>query len=375
MTQDKLFTTTKEPLIDYSWCKEVDRLLEWLSNKNPSSKAFCFDLIMSAAYLDAAQNFENILEQCTSLKDGFNAHLGFINLCSPCYTLNKWQYQKALKPKSGLLGKITSELILRFILKTSDDIQDIFVIGGTEYADALIKYKNGNNILGEVKSAPLLTYPFVFKVPENCLKGNHQEIDISRTQFSECESGLYVHGLGVISLGKPKEYLWPFKGLVDFIIDNNNYSLFKLFENQWIESRKAYKNKNRNDRLYYLVNASGQPPNVARTEYNWPKSESVSDGKTSAGMDRTDDIKKGIYQTLKIGTLLENSELYKNYKTALISNLPAYRHDDDYITPFIDILWAYSGSFIQNTDNNFLIKKSDLRKIVDFVITLDNTEI
>jgi hypothetical protein len=375
MDQEKIFTTTKEPLIDYTWCKEIDRLLDWLKNKNSSSKAFCFDLLMSAAYLDATQNFESVLENCTSLQNGFNAHLGFINLCSPCYTLNKWQYQKALKPKSGLLGKITSELVLRFILKTYDNIQNVFVIGGTEYADALIKLKNGESILGEVKSAPLLTYPFIFKIPDICIKGHHKEVEISRSQFSECESGLYVHGLGIIPLGKPKEELWPFKGLVDFIIDENNNNLLQIFENQWIEARKVYKEKDRKNKIYYLTNACGQPPNIAKSEYKWPKSESISDGKTSAGLDRTDDIKKGIYQTLKIGSILEKNNLYKNYKTALISNLPAYRHGDDYINPFLDVLWAYSDNFIQSTDNEFLIKKSDLRRIVDLIITLENTVI
>lgn len=374
MAQNKIFTTTKEPLTDYPWYQEVDRLLEWINNEKTPNRAFCFDLVMSTAYLDAAQSLENAMEQCNSLNNGYNAHLGFINLCSPCYTFEKWQYQKALKPKSGLLGKITSELILRFLMKTSSDIQSIFVVGGTEYADALINCKNGDKLLCEVKSAPLLTYPFIFNVPENTLKSNHCKINISRSQFLDCDSALYVHNIGIIPLGKPKNELWPFKGLVDFITNEENRSKFNSFEENWIAARKAYKEKDRNNKLYYLVNASGQPPFIAKSQYNWPKAESISDGKTSAGLDRTDDIKKGIYQTLKIGTLLQNNELYKTYKTALISNLPAYRHGEDYIDPFLNVVWSHLKNY--EVDNeNFLIKKDDLRKIVDFIITLDDTVI
>ncbi|MGV0005387.1 MAG: hypothetical protein ACNYPG_01955 [Candidatus Porifericomitaceae bacterium WSBS_2022_MAG_OTU9] len=80
-----------------------------------------------------------------------------------------------------------------------------------------------------------------------------------------------------------------------------------------------------------LVNASGHPPqNSKNARWIFPK-ETISDSKTSAGMDRTDDIKKGIYQVLKIGAK-HASDL--NIRTALISNLPAYRHGGEYVDQF-----------------------------------------
>ena len=41
----------RKPLIDYPWQSEVDKLLLWLQDKDSHIKAFCFDLVMSAAYL------------------------------------------------------------------------------------------------------------------------------------------------------------------------------------------------------------------------------------------------------------------------------------------------------------------------------------
>ena len=80
--------TGREPLLDYPWRDELDRLLKWLLYKDSHIKAFCFDVIMSAAYIDATSGIERSIEQCQSIQSDFNSHLGFINLCSPCYVSN-----------------------------------------------------------------------------------------------------------------------------------------------------------------------------------------------------------------------------------------------------------------------------------------------
>lgn len=94
----------------------------------------------------------------------------------------------------------------------------------------------------------------------------------------------------------------------------------------------------------------------------------ISDSKTSAGLDRTDDIKKAIYQTLKIG-ITHKTEI--NYKTAIISNLPAYRHHEDYIEPFMTMLWGLESDLKQLNQQQVIIKQ-DLRYIFDYIITLEN---
>lgn len=75
----------REPLEEYPWRSEIDRLLEWIAGKDSHLQAFCFDLIMSAAYIDATSGLERFIEACSNSPKGFNAHLGFINLCSPCF--------------------------------------------------------------------------------------------------------------------------------------------------------------------------------------------------------------------------------------------------------------------------------------------------
>jgi len=360
--------TGREPLIDYPWRNEVDRLLSWLLDKDSHIQSFCFDIVMSAAYIDAASGLEKNIESCSASPNDYNAHLGFINLCSPCYSRkNKWSHQKAIKPQSGALGKLSSEVILRFIEKLYPELSEVIAVGGVEAADALLKHKNGMLILAEVKSAPLLTYPFLFKVKDSCINGDHEKITITGSQLRECESAIYLHNGEYISLGKVGDNLWPFKPLVNFLTNPINEEFINTGIEQWLEARKAYSDKNRDNRMYYLANASGSPPKIAKERDAWPKSESISDSKTSAGMDRTDDIKKGIYQSLKIGTHIKSNP---EYKTALISNLPAYRHGKEYVEPFIDMLWGLEDD-LTDINGKRVITADNLRRVFDFIITLE----
>ena len=358
----------REPLADYPWRVEIDKLLAWLQNKDSHTQAFCFDLIMSSAYIDATSGLEKHIEGCENTPSDYNAHLGFINLCSPCYSsAEKWIYQKAVKPQSGALGKLSGEIILRFIEKLYPKIDEVIAVGGVEAADAILKHSSGMTILAEVKSAPLLTYPFVFKINNNCLNGQHEKITITSSQLKECGSAIYLHNGIVIELGKVGGTLWPFKPLVNFIINPSNTKIITSCINHWLNAKGAYSKKDRSNKMYYLANASGSPPKIAKERDNWPKKESISDSKTSAGMDRTDDIKKAIYQSLKIGLHVKTE---KNIKTAIISNLPAYRHGEEYIEPFIGMYWGLDKDLVKIEDSKGIML-NDLRRAFDFIITLE----
>jgi hypothetical protein len=370
MTFDINSIAGRVPLEDYPWRSEVDRLLEWLRGKDSHIHAFCFDLIMSSAYIDATSGIEKSIEQCHSISQDYNAHLGFINLCSPCYiNQSRWSFQKAVKPQSGALGKLSSEVILRFIEKLYPQLVEVIAVGGTESADAVLKHKNGLIILAEVKSAPLLTYPFLFQVPNSCLQGNHKKLVITNSQLRACPSAIYLHNGDIIHLGKVGDELWPFKPLVDFITEDKNIYFVETCINNWLSARDAYSKKDKSNQMYYLANASGNPPAIAKERDGWPEKQSISDGKTSAGMDRTDDIKKGIYQSLKIGTDIRNSA---NIKTAIISNLPAYRHGNDYVLPFISMLWGLEEDY-EDIEGKRVLSQENLRRVFDFIITLEES--
>jgi hypothetical protein len=265
------------------------------------------------------------------------------------------------------LGKLSSEVILRFVEKLHPQLLEVIAVGGTESADAVLRHKSGMVMLAEVKSAPLLTYPFLFDMPESTLRGVHEKLTVTNSQLRASESAIYLHNCGVIHLGKVGSDLWPFKPLVDFVINDKNMPFIQKCIDEWLLAREAYSKKDRQNKMYYLANASGTPPKIAKERDGWPKKESISDSKTSAGMDRTDDIKKGIYQSLKIGTYIKNN---KNLKTAIISNLPAYRHGEEYVNPFIEMLWCLESDYEIN-NNKKVITEDNLRRVFDFIITLE----
>ena len=245
MTFDIDNISGREPLLDYAWRSEIDRLLIWLQDKEPHVRAFCFDLVMSAAYIDAASGIEATIEQCGSIPQAYyNAHLGFINLCAPCY-LNQaqWVYQKAIKPQSGALGKLSSELILRFIEKLHPQLTELRVVGGVDSIDAILKHQSGLIILAEVKSAPLLTYPFLFQLPDSCLRGNHKKPVLTNSQLRTCPSAIFLHNNGVIPLGEVGNALWPFRPLIDFIIARDNFPTIMASVVDWLAAREAYAKK------------------------------------------------------------------------------------------------------------------------------------
>ena len=107
---------------------------------------------------------------------------------------------------------------------------------------------------------------------------------------------------------------------------------------------ESYRQKDQ-DSVYWLTNGCGQPsPRPA----DWPKGkgagyESISDAKTSVGMDRTDDIKKAIYQVLKIGSETKPSDGF-DLKVGIISNVHAVRHFEDYFASLKDIVWTRDES-------------------------------
>jgi len=362
----------KEPLLAYPWRKYADELIHWAKDKNATHRAFAFDFLMSLAYIDTVPSLQKHFSYHPDLPDSYSIHLGFINLCAPLYIRdNAWYYQKAAKPQSGAIGKLTSEVILRFIELLFPDLERVRVIGGVGTADAVLIHKNGEVILCEVKASPLTTYPFLFSAPQGRTNANLDKL--SRTQVQRLDSALYMHCEETIPLGKPRDELWPFSSAIPFITNEDNSSIVDRYVDIWSQTREAYIKKDRNSKYYYIANASGHPPKVAKDEFDWPAKESISDSKTSAGMDRTDDIKKGIYQTFKLGIESNKAFPAHNIKTALISNLPAYRHGKDYVEPFYDIYWGFESSFVkEDSTHTYRCKKSDLKRPFDYIIALDD---
>jgi hypothetical protein len=190
---------------------------------------------------------------------------------------------------------------------------------------------------------PLLFYPYTNTCPRCILRGSfHFEEANKPGSGSIGQTTSRILGVFLLELfARAGKNLQVYK---------KDTLLFDEFLEFWVEAFKTYKPGNsQRSNIYWLTNACGQPnPRPS----DWPARrrgtgyESVSDGKTSVGMDRTDDIKKGIYQVLKVGAESKPQQKRNHFtvKTALISNIHAARHYEEYLASLENIVWALDES-------------------------------
>jgi hypothetical protein len=137
--------------------------------------------------------------------------------------------------------------------------------------------------------------------------------------------------------GNKEDDYWAFRGFGALLAQTSFFDAYLAF---WQHAFTSYAQRQSTASVYWFTNGCGQP--IPRPPA-WPQRsgtgyESVSDGKTSVGMDRTDDIKKALYQVLKLGV---DNKLKSPYicKVGIISNIHAVRHFDEYLTDLKDIMW------------------------------------
>jgi hypothetical protein len=212
-------------------------------------------------------------------------------------------------------------------------------------------------LFGEIKAAPLVTMPLAVTSQRLTSETEEQEEEViahkvtDNAQLYGTQLSLFVPEYDpdkniwrerLFSLGSKKDRrdsLWAYRGLIELFKSNADFLVTYL--NFWRSAHSNYASRSQ-DSIYWLLNASGHP---SPRPDDWPHRrsgsgyESISDSKTSVGMDRTDDLKKATYQALKIGAE-GKPVLDYSYKVAVISNIHALRHFDEYLGALKDIIWT-----------------------------------
>ncbi len=348
---------------DHSIEKELIKLLiEQCNSFNDKTNigllfASAFDLLISAEYYGSLPHSGWLY--CPSPTPRLFFH--FTNCCPKHVLSNEFYFHPSNKPTSGKIGAATSRLLLLF-LKGIFEYKNLTeeILKGTEPVDAVIINKAKKQILfAEIKASPLLTLAISVRTQKLT-----QEIEgeiVNSEHITTINPNLYATTVEILvpkfengkwveqyfSIGQrkdEKDTYWAFNGLINLL--KNNKDFFKLYFTYWSESFEAYHLKS-NQNIFWLTNACGTPSPIPA---NWKKRrigsgyESVSDSKTSVGMDRTDDIKKGIYQVLKLGAEGKPMNSNWDYKVGIISNIHPARHFDDYLQSLKDIIWTNDES-------------------------------
>lgn len=319
--------------------------------------ASAFDLLVSAQYYAALTHKGWFY--CPSNSPRLFFH--FTNCCPRDVLSNVFHFHPSGKPESGRIGAATSRLLLLFlkaVFRQSGREEEI--LKGTEPVDTVIVDRTNRRVLfAEIKASPLVTLPISVQAEQ--LTEEINGYVVSRKHAPVDNTSLFNTDLEILvpikegkvwreryyRLGRKRNATdsnWGFRGLVELLRENKEF--FPEYLAFWYECLKSYHPKS-NESVFWLTNGCGAPSPLPQ---DWPQRrrgegfETISDTKTSVGIDRTDDIKKGIYQVLKLGSIGKPSASKWDYKVGLISNIHAARHFGQYLESVKDIVWTLDAS-------------------------------
>lgn len=321
------------------------------------SLAVCFDLLVTAEYARRVAN--NGWLYCPT--DPPMLLYPFVNACPRCVLSEKFVFHKSNKPESGAIGTVTSNILCKLLLHTfTSSGRSLSVYKGREPVDIIIADEAASlYLVAEVKAAPLITFPLATPVGSMTglsIDGDPTAVDHTQTlnPLLTDHVHLFIPGASgdcvLYPLGRKDDsnHYWSYDAMATLF--DSTPEAFHVIATFWQRAFSAYgslygsKKNVTIDPAFWFTNACGQP---SPRPFDWPTRqkgvggfESISDVKSSVGMDRTDDIKKGIYQVLKIGTE-HKATRPATVCTALISNIHAVRHYDEYLGGLQDVIWTF----------------------------------
>lgn len=318
------------------------------------SLAAAFDLFVSIEYYAAVTNTGWLYcpENTPLLIYNFGA-----NACSRCLLAGDFHYHPASKPPSGQIGKTTRRLLCVFLSCLFErNEKNVKVYIASEPVDVII-YDEIKKIvlLAEAKAAPLTVLPLAVLTEMQTESDTLGQV-VPRIHAGTDNTALASTSLNIMlpvarntsaagwdmkllplpPIAQSNRLNWAREQVRRVLVDNKLH--LKSYFQFWARAYTSYGNERKDpiDSVFWLTGACGAPKPKPS---NWPEGKTISDAKTSVGMDRTDDIKKATYQVLKIATAAKPKTSYI-VKTAIISNIHAVRHYESYLQDFQDVVWT-----------------------------------
>lgn len=350
--------------------------------------AAAFDLVVTAEYYRSVGHIGWVY--CPEPTPAL--YYPYTNICPRCGLDNRFHFQAANKPGSGVIGRRTSRLLALFLSQLfSLKGLSVAVLKGSEPVDIIFIDHTTTPVtvmFAEIKAAPLLTLPLyvtsqslIIDTDNETQAAPHRITDFSQlfgtwmnvfvpTYDAQSDSWLEkTFPVGIKQDAHDTE--WAYRGLTKLLTEDPTF--FMAYAEFWAASLQAYGQRSQ-ESVYWLTNACGHPSPRPDT---WPARrtgsgyETISDSKTSVGMDRTDDIKKAIYQVIKLGSDGKPVDNLK-FLVGVVSNIHAVRHFEDYLETLKDIIWTRSTSTQVKTASD-LSPDTALYNLFDGIIAITQT--
>lgn len=391
MNSVKNLIDTSRPLDDSNKIVDFSRKLYRLADKfygegsRGVALAALFDMAVTMLYVEnLSSNGWLYCRDATIEEKEPKLFYPFVNACPRCALRNVFYFAPSRKPSSAVIGQATSLILTAFLDEHAKQVSDgkcsVRLLGGTKVVDALA-IEGENVCLFEIKSAPLITFPVETSTELMTIMSDigeeetPQHYNVTLPANFASELSLVISEDLRIPIGKEEhDESWPYTEITRYLSDESS---LKKYVEEWEKTYLRYSGAMPKEKTYWLSNGCGQPP----ASDGWPARrngsgyESISDGKSSVGLDRTDDIKKGIYQVLKIGTHYKEFAEKNSYvvHTALTSNIHAVKHHEAYLEEFEDMMWtidAPNRSYVVSRDETETkIKSEGIYNLYDGLVT------
>ncbi|WP_251951509.1 hypothetical protein [Salinibacter ruber] len=349
---------------------------------SPNSALAClFDLLVSAKYAERLVSDDG-WTYCAGhdIDEGPSLYFSYLKTCPRC-SVSKGIKPKvdSNKPKSGNIGDISEDsnyqIFRHMISSISSDVK-IGKDSRTRSDIDVVIYNDERLILGETKSSPLVLYPLEIQLDRRLTEVSNGE-SVEKTDHTPATKDVMSNEIYMfvphrderISLGSANSGNWPYGGINDYIDEPLN---IKFLIDAWNELYDVYKSNPYADEdlRRYILCGNGASLDDSST--------SIDDSKNKPGMDRTDDIKKGTYQSLKYGTYFKEKSENRKISAVISTNMFPLRTYKRYLAEMVKVVWTkeeYSQNVNINLDDSDIraFKKSDLFYLYDAIIGLSES--
>jgi hypothetical protein len=291
--------------------------------------AALFDLCVSLEYAKLVTDTDWVYcPACEPHKDPVLLY-PYVKACPRCAGSGQMVQVESHKPGSDTIGRIAAKtlgVLLSTLSQRAGHIGQVRQTTRQVFDTDMLLVTAETLALGEVKASPLVAFPLIAPLEQELRRrrrtdepqrvAHHRKTDLPLAKAGEVS--LYLPHVALsFKLGDPTSADYPIRrfrtlyackaqAVLDII--KAWRQIYEGYERKW--------NQDGDDRLRWLTFGCGKP---------------VDDSKNSPGIDRTDDIKKGVYQMLKLGEHFAARCAKQAIKIVLLSNIHAVRHHHDYL--------------------------------------------
>lgn len=293
----------------------------------------------------------------------------YVRACPRCARFGrKVLLKQSHKPHSDTIGRVAAKTVgtlLAALVEKTNRRWQIYQMKRRILDVDMLLVANESIALCEVKASPLIAFPLTTLLPRELQQRGQndkpQNISEHVTTALPVDSEVFLYvpdgNARLLSLGKRVDSGFPMRKFTESYAEDKDilWSVIQFWQRLYHAYRRKWMQKGDDSLRWLTFGCGGQ----------------VDDSKNLPGLDRTDDIKKGVYQVLKLGEHFAKQCAKKAVKIVLCGNIHAARHHKDYLSGLEDVTWTYEQHLVDSGDPDWKkVRVADLVRLYDAVITL-----